>query len=562
MGIFVASRVLEVKTALAADCRARREPLDRNQITDPLQGFEFFAQPGFGSRQLIQGMKLMEITVDTRALAKIESEALVAYVFEQEKPSEGLLARLDEATAGALSRLAASGELTGKFLESTLLYYPQGLAAQRLLILGAGKKSKFSSVELRRLAGTAVRSLKSRQIKTLAFLSREDDRGAAAAQAIAEGMILANFDSDKYKTDKKPGNEITSAALAGWDDFTRAEADRGLGRGRIIAGAQNFARDLGNEPSNRLTPRMLAGRAADMAHEAGLAVEILDENKIAELKMGALLSVAQGSAEPPRMIVVTYTPEKIIPGAPVLGLVGKAITFDSGGISLKQSKGMEDMKYDMCGGAAMLGAMRALAALKPSHKVIAVVPSSENMPGGRAQKPGDVQISMAGKSIEVGNTDAEGRLVLADAITYARQLGCTHLVDAATLTGAVVVALSYVNSAVFGTDQAFTDQLLASAKAAGEKMWPMPIDDEYRDMMRSGIADMLNTGNGKGGGASVGAMFIKEFTGDTPWIHLDIAGTAWQEDVKPWNAKGATGVGVRTLVDLVMKFGGNGSSTK
>ena len=503
----------------------------------------------------------MEIILDTRELAKIDTDALVTYVFDQEKPTEGSLARLDYATGGALTKLAACCELTGKFLEPTLLYYPQGLSAHRLLILGAGKKSKFGTAELRKLAGTALRSLKSRQAKSIAFLAREDDRSAAAAQAITEGLILANFESDKYKTDKKNGNEITAAALAGWDDSSRSAADEGISRGRIIAEAQNFARDLGNEPSNKLTPRILADRAAAMAREAGLAAEVFDENKIAELKMGALLSVAQGSAEPPRMIILTYTPDKVTPGAPVLGLIGKAITFDSGGISLKQSKGMEDMKYDMCGGAAMIGAMRALAALKPQCKVIAVIPSSENMPGGRAQKPGDVQLSMAGKSIEVANTDAEGRMVLADAITYARQLGCTHLIDAATLTGAVVVALSYVNSAVFGTDQSFTDQLLASAKSAGEKMWPMPIDDEYRDMMKSAIADMKNTGNGKGGGASIGAMFLKEFTGDTPWIHLDIAGTAWQDDVKPWNAKGATGVGVRTLVDIAMKFGANGSST-
>ncbi len=307
---------------------------------------------------------------------------------------------------------------------------------------------------------------------------------------------------------------------------------------------------------------MLASRAEAMAREAGLSVEILDEKKIEELKMGALLSVAQGSVEPPRLIVVTYTPEKLKPGAPVLGLVGKAITFDTGGISIKPANDMEKMKYDMCGGAAMLGAMRAIARLKPSCKVIAVVPSSENMPGGRAQKPGDVQIAMTGKSIEGINTDAEGRLVLADAVAYAKQLGCTHLVDAATLTGAVVVALSNVNIGVFGSDQAFTDQLLASSRVAGEKMWPLPLDDEYREMIKSGIADIQNVGTGKGGGAIVGAMFIKEFTGDTPWIHLDIAGTAWQDDVKPWAAKGATGVGVRTLVDLAMKFGTNGSSAK
>ena len=498
----------------------------------------------------------MEITVETRPLGQIDTEALVCYMFDQEKPFEGILAQLDGATGGALAKLAASGELTGKMLETTLLYYPQGLAAQRLLIVGAGKKDKFGTAELRKIAGTAVRSLKSRQVKTLTFLSREDDRSADAAQAIVEGLILANFDSDKYKSDKKPGNEILSAALAGWEASERAAVDRGLARGRVIAESQNFARDLGNEPSNLLTPPMLADRAAAMAREAGLAVEILDEKKIAELKMGALLSVAQGSEEPARMIVITYTPEKLIPGAPVLGLVGKAITFDTGGISIKPANDMEKMKYDMCGGAAMIGAMRALAALKPACKIIAVVPSAENMPGGRAQNPGDVQIAMSGKSIEVINTDAEGRLILADGIAYAKQLGCTHLIDAATLTGAVVVALGNINVGVFGSDQAFTDRLLASAKVAGEKMWLLPIDDDYRELIKSGIADIQNVGAGKGGGAITAAMFLKEFSGDTPWIHLDIAGTAWQDDTKPWNAKGATGVGVRTLIDLAMKFGG------
>ncbi len=504
----------------------------------------------------------MEITLDTRALPNIESDALVTYAFEQDKPIEGLLAQLDEIVGGSISKLAAAGELTGKMLETTVLHFPAGLAAQRLVILGAGKKGKFGTLELRRLAGAAVRSLKSRQVKTLTFLARESERSAAAAQAIVEGIILANFDSDKYKTDKKPGNEIASAAIAGWDESSRGDAELGLARGRVIAESQNFARELGNEPSNRLTPRMLADRAAAIARQAGLAVDVLDENRIADLKMGALLSVAQGSAEPPRMIIITYTPENLNPGAPVLGLVGKAITFDTGGISIKPANDMEKMKYDMCGGAAMIGAMRAIAALKPSCKVIAVIPSTENMPGGRAQKPGDVQISMAGKSIEVINTDAEGRLVLADGIAYAKQLGCTHLVDAATLTGAVVVALSNVNVGVFGSSQAFTDQLLASAKVAGEKMWPLPVDDDYREMIKSGIADIQNVGSGKGGGAITAAMFLKEFTGDTPWIHLDIAGTAWQDDVKPWNAKGATGVAVRTLVDLAMKFGSNGSATK
>lgn len=500
----------------------------------------------------------MQIAIEGQAPARIETEALVTYAFEQEKPVEGVLAELDQAAGGAISKVASSGELTGKMLEITLLHYPQGLAAQRLLVIGAGKKDKFGTAELRRLAGAATRALKSRSVKRLAFLVRENERTADAAQAVAEGILLGNFDADKYKTEKKTGSDIESASLAGWGDAARAEAERGLERGRIIAESQNFARDLGNEPSNRLTPRDLASRAEAMAREAGLGVEIFDEKKIAEMKMGALLSVAQGSAEPPRLIIITYTPERAQAGAPVLGLVGKAITFDTGGISIKPANDMEKMKFDMCGGAAMLATMRAIARLRPACKVIAVVPASENMPGGKAQKPGDVQIAMSGKSIEVINTDAEGRLVLADGIAYAKQLGCTHLIDAATLTGAIVVALANVNVGVFGSEESFTDRLLASARAAGEKMWPMPVDDDYREMIKSGIADIQNVGSGKGGGAITAAMFLKEFTGSTPWIHLDIAGTAWQDDVKPWSAKGATGVGVRTLVDFAMKFGADG----
>ena len=319
--------------------------------------------------------------------------------------------------------------------------------------------------------------------------------------------------------------------------------------------AQNFARDLINEPSNKLTPKILAEKAEAMAKQAGLAVDVLDEKRIADLKMGALLSVAQGGPEPPRMIVITYTPANPKPGAPVIGLVGKAVTFDTGGISIKPSEGMEKMKYDMAGGATMIGVMRALAVLKPNVKVICVVPSTENMPGGKAQKPGDIQTAMSGKTIEVLNTDAEGRLILADGVHYAKQLGATHLVDAATLTGAIVVALASINVGVFGgTDQAWTDKVLASAKAAGEKMWQMPMDDEYREYIKGTVADIQNIGSGKGGGSITGAWFIREFAGDTPWVHLDIAGTAWNDDAKAWMAKGPTGVALRTLVQLVMSY--------
>jgi leucyl aminopeptidase len=305
-----------------------------------------------------------------------------------------------------------------------------------------------------------------------------------------------------------------------------------------------------------LTPKILAEKAEAMARQAGLSVDVLDERRIADLKMGALLSVAQGSIEPPRMIVIIYSPAKAPKaGAPVLGIVGKAVTFDTGGISIKPSEGMEKMKYDMAGGATMLGVMRALATLKPNVKVICVVPATENMPGGRAQKPGDIQTAMSGKTIEVLNTDAEGRLILADAIHYAKQLGATHLVDAATLTGAIVVALASINVGVFGGgDQAWTDKVLAAAKVAGEKMWQMPMDDEYREYIKGTVADIQNIGSGKGGGSITAAWFIREFAGDTPWVHLDIAGTAWNDDAKSWLAKGPTGVALRTLVHLAMSY--------
>ena len=438
----------------------------------------------------------------------------------------------------------------------TLIHAPAGLKATRLLLVGAGKRDKFDLATLRKIAGAALRYLKSRSVKHLAFLVRENDLNENSAQAVAEGAITANFETDKYKSDKKNDKSIDTVLIAGYSDKDNVAAKKGLARGRVIAEAQNFARDLVNEPSNKLTPKILAEKAEAMAKESGLAVDILDEKRIADLKMGALLSVAQGGPEPPRMIVVTYTPATPPkPGAPVIGLVGKAVTFDTGGISIKPADGMEKMKYDMAGGATMLGVMRALAALKPNVKVICVVPSTENMPGGKAQKPGDIQTAMSGKTIEVLNTDAEGRLILADGVHYAKQLGATHLVDAATLTGAIVVALANINVGVFsGADQSWTDKLLASAKAVGEKMWQMPMDDEYREFIKGSFADIQNIGSGKGGGSITGAWFIREFAGDTPWIHLDIAGTAWNDDAKPWLAKGPTGVALRTLVNLAMSY--------
>jgi len=493
----------------------------------------------------------MQIQIEGQPYSSVPADAVVTYVFEKDEKIDGALADMDSRMQHQLAALADGGELTGKALEFTLIHFPDGLDAKRLLLVGAGKPEKFAVSDLRKIAGAALRYLKPRGVKKVAFLAREGERGLAAVEAVAEGVIVADFESDKYSTQKKK-NEIQSVSLVGFD--TSAHLASALDRGRAIAESQNFARDLINEPSNRLTPRILAARAEAMAKEAGLAIEVLDERKIAELKMGALLGVAQGSAEPPRVIVVRYSPQTPRTGGPVLGLVGKAVTFDTGGISIKPADNMEKMKYDMGGGATMLGAMRALAFLKPPVPVIAVIPATENMPSGRAQKPGDVQVAMSGKTIEVINTDAEGRLILADGIHYARKLGCTHLIDAATLTGAIQVALGSVNVGAFGTPRDYLDKFLESAKAAGEKMWPMPIDEEYEELIKSTIADIRNTGTGKGGGAITAAWFLKEFAEDTPWIHLDIAATCWVDEGKPWLAKGPTGVAIRSIVDFALKM--------
>src|ERR1051325_133964 len=304
----------------------------------------------------------MQTTLESKPFAGIETEALVSYVFEETDPVKGRVGEIDQSLGGLLLKLAMSGELTGKTLEFTLVHAPAGVKAARLLLVGAGKREQFNSATLRKVAGAALRYLKSRSVKSLALLVREGHGTGEFAQAPAEGALTADFESDKYKTEKKNDKIIESVSVAGYTDAERAAGEKGLAKGRIIADSQNFTRDLVNEPSNKLTPSVLAQKAEAMAKAAGLSVEILDEKKIAEMKMGALLSVAQGSVEPPRMVVITYNPPTAKPGAPVIGLIGKAVTFDTRGISIKPADGMEKMKYDMAGGAPMLGVMRALAA--------------------------------------------------------------------------------------------------------------------------------------------------------------------------------------------------------
>jgi leucyl aminopeptidase len=504
----------------------------------------------------------MKITLSSSTPSQFETECLVVAVVDgaeksgngdKEKPKPQLLSD-DPAVVAATAELIASGEVTGKLLEITLLHKPVGLKAKRLLLIGGGKAKSFSTSELRKIAGTAVRTIKGKDLKSFALAAPTGVSFSAedAAKSIAEGALVGTFDADYYKSDRKDQkiDELTVLAPAKSDAKSLQAA---IETGTIIGEAQNFTRDLVNEPGNRMTPTILADRAKKMCEETGLQCEIYGPDKIKELKMGAFWSVAQGSVEEPRLIIMRHEPAGA-PEKPVLGLVGKGVTFDSGGISIKPSDGMEKMKYDMAGGASMIGAMRAIAQLKPNVRVIGIVCATENMPSGSAQKPGDVQIAMSGKSIEIINTDAEGRLVLADGLHYAKQLGATHLIDAATLTGACVVALGMINVGVFANDDEFYERFNKSLKASGEKMWRLPVDEEYRDMIKSNIADIVNSG-GRWGGAVTAAMFLKEFVGDTPWIHLDIAGVAWMEDNKPWIAKGPSGTPVRSLVEFVREFG-------
>ncbi|MBV9572507.1 MAG: leucyl aminopeptidase, partial [Acidobacteriales bacterium] len=444
-----------------------------------------------------------------------------------------------------------SGEISGKACETNLLHHPAKLKAKRLLIVGGGKADKFATPDLHKAAGTAVRFLKSRGIRNFAFLAPQNFEKGDAVKAIVEGAFVGNFDSDTYRSDRKD-QKIDSLTVLASDGQTEAHERQALEQARIIGESQNFVRELVNEPGNRMTPSILAERAKKMAGEVGLKCEIYGADKIKELKMGAFWGVAQGSDEPPALIILQHEPAGA-PAKPMLGLVGKGVTFDTGGISIKPADGMEKMKYDMAGGAAMIGAMRGIALLNPKVKITAIICATENMPSGKAQKPGDVQIAMSGKSIEIINTDAEGRLVLADGLCYARQLGCTHLIDAATLTGAVVVALGHVNAGVFANDDKMYERFSRAVAKAGERFWRLPLDEEYKESIRSNIADIVNSG-GRWGGAVTAAMFLKEFAEDTPWLHLDIAGTAWMEEAKPWIAKGPSGIGVRSLIEFARDF--------
>ena len=503
--------------------------------------------------------------------------AVFAVDIATEKGAEPVVALLttSDAVADAATRFLEAGEFKATLGETLLLHAPSGLKADRLLVIGLGKAKGLHVDAVRKGAGVAVRAAKPRGVREVAIAFPEDralsDEPMESlpcgllAKAVVEGAELADADYDTYKSDRKDRSLRGVSVLARADGKTMvAEIEAGFGEGLVVASAQNFARALVNEPGNVLTPTELGKRAQAMCSEVGIGCDVYSTETLHELGMGAFWAVSQGSEEPPALIVMTYEPEggsgsteaAGAEGSPVFGLVGKGITFDTGGISIKPADGMEKMKYDMAGAAAMIGAMRAIAGLKLPCKVISVVCSAENMPDGKAFKPGDVVTAMSGKTIEVVNTDAEGRLVLADGLHYAKTLGCTHLVDAATLTGAIGIALGRLNVGLFSNDDETADRFLEAGRRAGEKFWPMPCTDDYKDQIKSSIADIQNTGLTRYGGATNAAMFLKEFVGETPWVHLDIASMAWDDEGKAWAAKGPTGVAVRSIVEWVRGYGG------
>jgi leucyl aminopeptidase len=478
-----------------------------------------------------------------RALAAVDADVLIVPWFEDDNATA--FADVNAATAGEIERALAAKELSGRLYELFIAGVTDASwTARRVAFVGAGPAVDFGSDVARKIAAAAGLAMKQRRVGRAAFVVRDAGNRADVIQAVAEGLTLSEFNAGSYKTVDVPPGKPPVWTVVG----PNADGSSAVERGRLLGECSNLAREMANEPGNTLTPREFSRRAEKIVAGTGLRFEVLDEKQIEQLGMGMLLGVARGSAEPPRLMVIRHDP----PGAPaalVLGLVGKGITFDTGGISIKPAEGMERMKDDMTGGAAVVCAMRAIALLKAPIRVIGVVPTTENMPGGRAIKPGDVLKSAEGKTVEVINTDAEGRLILGDGLWYARKLGATHLVDVATLTGAIVTALGKITSGLFGTPDRWLELVRRVANRAGDRAWPLPLFDEYRDQIRSEIADLLNTG-GRPAGSITAALFLKEFSGGLPWVHMDIAGTAWAEESKPYLPKGPSGVGVRTLAEL------------
>ncbi|MFL6211980.1 MAG: leucyl aminopeptidase [Pyrinomonadaceae bacterium] len=483
------------------------------------------------------------------ALPASNNAAVAVCVFAAEPQLS--LAIEDDGLGRTCAELLRAGDFDGK-ADTLLLCHVAGASdersTRRLLLVGLGARADFTPFVLRRAAGASMRAARAAHITHLHFALPATADTTAHARAVAEGALDGAYENDFYQasdTEAPPAlARLTIIAPTPHDALHAA-----ITRGHIVAESANWARALADEPGASLPPREFARRAAEMAQEFGLRVESLDASEIQARGMGGLWGVGRGSDEPPALIVVRYEPEGAQASDELWAFVGKGITFDTGGISLKPGAKMEEMKADMAGGAAVLGALRALAQLRPQRRIVGVVPTAENMPSGKATKPGDVVRTLAGYTIEVVDTDAEGRLVLVDGIAYARGLGATRIVDLATLTGSIIVALGDHRAGLFSNDDAWAARVLAAGERAGERAWRMPVSDDYKQKIESPIADFKNYG-GKPD-ATAAALLLSKFAADTPWVHLDIAATAWHDEAQPHAPKGATGAGVRTLVELV-----------
>jgi leucyl aminopeptidase len=457
------------------------------------------------------------------------------------------LGRVDAVVGGEWSR-ATAGEFSGRAYEHLVAKVVGQWKARHLCFIAAGNRSEVDGTRWRRVAAACSYLARERRVNSCAWLVREGLDVPSVAMAVADGLSAAEFHPGRYKTDPDGAGAFPPAVTIvapGADEGALSDAVR---RGRTIGRAANMARELANEPPNILTPRAFATRIESMTRAAGLSVDVLHEDRLNDLGMRLLLAVAQGSAESAHLVVIRHDPPGA-PETPVVGFVGKGVTFDTGGISIKPADSMDRMKHDMTGAASVVSALCAAAELKVPCRLIGVVPIVENMPGGRAVRPGDVVASASGKTVEIVNTDAEGRLILADALWYAQQLGATHLVDVATLTGSCMIALGRTVSGLMGAPDDWVQAVKAAAETGGDRVWPLPIYEEALDQLRSDIADLSNVG-GRPGGAITAAAFLREFTGGRPWAHLDIAGTAWAESKTPYLPKGATGVAVRTLIEV------------
>ncbi|MGQ9585502.1 MAG: leucyl aminopeptidase [Anaerolineae bacterium] len=497
----------------------------------------------------------MEITVKAGPIQEQEAELIVVNLFEGVEHPGGATKAVDAALGGRIHEVVAGGDFRGKKGEWLLLYSGGAIPAKRVLVVGLGPQEKFGLEVVRQVSATAAQQVRKLGLRSYLSVVHGAGQGnlevAEAAQAVVEGTILGLYRFEEYKTapseDKGPVEELT---LVEFDEGRATQVALGARAGQVIASATCFARDLINQPAAAVTPRMLATTAQKVAEEYGLSYQVLDEARMRELGMGALLGVARGSAEPPRFIILEHHAGQ--KGLPTLVLVGKGITFDSGGLSLKPGESMVTMKGDMAGAAAVLGTMRATAELGLPLHVVGLMPATENMPGDKAYKPGDILKTMSGKTIEIVSTDAEGRLILADALAYAAQYKPDAVVDIATLTGACMVALGREAAGLMTEDAKLEQRLRAAGDATGERVWPLPLWEEYRPLIESEVADMRNTGKERWGGAIAGAMLLREFAEGYPWAHLDIAGTSYVEDAKnPYRPKGGAGFGVRLLTQFL-----------